>query len=62
MLFVATWIDLEIVILSQRRRKLSYDIPYMRNLNRKDTNELTKTERDSEKELMVAGRGEGWEG
>ena len=32
-----------------------YDIPYMRNLKRNDTNELTKqTLRDLENELAVA--------
>ena len=45
MLFVATWIDLEIVILSevsQTEGEISYDIPYMWNPNKNDTNELTK--------------------
>ena len=53
----ATWRDLEAVILSEvksdREGKASYDIPYMWNLKRNDTNELSyKTERDR---LMVAG-------
>jgi len=43
MLFVATWIDLEIVILSEVRQKEKYhDIPYMWNPKKNDTNELTK--------------------
>ena len=51
--FAATWMDLEIVILSEvksdRERELSYDIPYMRNLKTNDTNELIyKTETDSQ--------------
>ena len=48
--FVATWMDLEIVILSEvREGEVSYDIPYMWNLKGNDTNELThKTERDSQ--------------
>ena len=49
--FAATWMDLKIVILSevrQREREISYDIAYMRNLKKNDTNELIyKTETDS---------------
>ena len=47
--FVATWMDLEIVILSEvREGEVSYDIPYMWNLKGNDTNEHTyKTERGS---------------
>ena len=34
---------------SDRETEISYDIPYMWNLQRNDTNELTqKTERDSQ--------------
>ena len=43
--FIATWMDLENVILSevsQTEREILYDIPYMWNLKRNDTNELTK--------------------
>jgi len=42
--FSAKWIDLEIVILSevsQTEEKYSVDIPYMWNLKRNDTDELT---------------------
>ena len=51
--FAATWTDPEIVILSEvksdREREISYDITYMRNLKRNDTNELIyKTETDSQ--------------
>ena len=39
--FAATWMDLEIVILSEvREGKVSYDIPYMWNLKGNDTNDL----------------------
>ena len=47
--FAATWVDLEIIILSEaRQRQISYDIAYMWNL-KNDTNELIyKTEIDSQ--------------
>ena len=47
----ATWMDLEIVILSEvRERQISYDITYMWNLKKKNgTNELIyKTEIESQ--------------
>ena len=48
--FTAMWMDLGSVILSevrQRRRQISYDITYMWNLKRNDTNEFKyKTEKD----------------
>ena len=43
--FAATWMNLEIAILSeasQTEGEISYDIPYTWNLKRNDTNELTK--------------------
>ena len=44
--------DLETVIpsgISQIEKEISYDIPYMGNLKRNDTNELIyKTKRDSQ--------------
>ena len=45
--FAATWMDLEIIILSEiSQRQISYDTAYMQNL-KNDTNELIyKTERD----------------
>ena len=50
--FAATWMALESVILSegsQTEREISYDIPYMGNLKRNDTNELIyEIERDSQ--------------
>ena len=47
--FVATWMDLKIIILNEvRERRISYDITYMWNL-KSDTNEFTyKTETDSQ--------------
>ena len=49
----ATWVDVETVRLheakSDREGGILYDIPYMWNLKRNDTNEITsKTERDSQ--------------
>ena len=41
--FAATWMDLEIIILSevsQIERQISYDITYMWNLKQNDINEL----------------------
>ena len=52
------WMDLEIVTLSEvrQRRHISYDIPYMWNLNRNDTNEfMYRTKRDSQ--IRGFGRG-----
>ena len=67
MLFVSTWMDLEIIILSEvRERQISYDIAYVWNL-KYDTNELIyKIEKDTDidKRLVVA-KGvirEGWIG
>ena len=42
--FAATWMDPEINLLSksERERQISYDITYMRNLKKNDTNELTE--------------------
>ena len=47
--FSAIWMDLESVILSEvREGEILYDIPYICNLKRNDTNEVTyKTERFS---------------
>ena len=50
MSFEATWMDLEIIILSEvksdRGKQVTYDIAYMRKLKENDTNEpIYKTER-----------------
>ena len=47
--FAATWVDLEIIILSKvRKRKIPYDITYLWNLKH-NTNELIyETETDSQ--------------
>ena len=46
--FAATWMDLEIIILSEVRERQIYAITYVWNL-KKDTNELIyKTETDSQ--------------
>ena len=60
--FAATWMDLEIVILSEvGQTKEKYNIPYMWNLKRYDTNELIyKT--DLENELMVVREKNGVKG
>jgi len=42
MSFAATWTDLDIVVLSEVRGEISYDIPYTWNLKRNDANELMK--------------------
>ena len=41
--FVAIWMDLEMIILSevsQTEEEILYDIPYMWNLKRSDTNDF----------------------
>ena len=56
---VATWMDLEIVMLSEvRKGKILYYIPYMWNLKRNSTNELIY-KIDLENKLMVAGGRDG---
>ena len=56
--FATTWMDLESVILSKsdREGEILYDIPYMWNLKRNDTNELQNRNRltDFGNKLMVA--------
>ena len=47
--FAETWVDLEVIVLSEvRKRQISYDIIYMWNI-KYDTNEhIYKTETDSQ--------------
>ena len=62
--FAATWMDLEIIILSkvsQKEKDILYDTTYMWNL-KYDTNELIyKTETDSQRTdlWLLRGRGSG---
>ena len=57
--FAATWVVLEIIILSKpdRERQISYNITYLCNIKKNDTNELIyKTEirpTDLENKFMV---------
>ena len=57
MLLAATWMNLEIIRLSeicQRERQIPYDITYMWNI-KYDTNEpIYETESDTENRLVVA--------
>ena len=48
--FAATWMDLEMIILSEvRERQMPYDITYMWNLKKNDSNEhMYKTKIDPE--------------
>ena len=68
MLFASTWMDLEIIILSQtEKRQISYVITYMWNLKKKkDTKELIyKNETDSQTlktNLWLRKRISGWRG
>ena len=54
--FAATWVGLEIILLSEvRQRQISYSINYMCNL-KNYTNELTyKTETDSQTRKQAYG-------
>ena len=51
--FAATWVELEIVILSEvkseRERQIPYNIPYMWNLKYGTNEPIYKTETDSQK-------------
>ena len=60
-----SWIDLEIVILSEvRKRQISYDITYMWNLKKKKKIKQTyKIETDSQpSKTNIVTKGERWQG
>ena len=58
--FVATWIDLEIITLSEvRKRQVPYDITFMWNLKYGTNEQIYKTETHLENSLMVEGCGGG---
>ena len=63
MSFAATWMDLEIVTLSEvREREISYDIPYMWNLKRNYTNSyLQNKNKLIEQSYNCQGKGLGGE-
>ena len=47
--FAATWMDIELIILSeisQRKRQIPYDFAYMWNPKKNYTNDIYKTETD----------------
>ena len=51
--FAVTWVDLESIVLSEVKsyseREIQYDMPYMQNQKRNDTNQLIcKAETDSQ--------------
>ena len=55
--FVATWMDLEIAILTEvsQRRRNTIKHPLLQNLNRNDTNELIyKTDSQTQEQTVVA--------
>ena len=64
MLFAATWMDLEIIIVSQKEKDKYHDIAYVWNL-KYDTNEITKQKQTHRHRAQTggcrAGR-EGWSG
>ena len=59
--FAATWMDLEVVILSEvSQRRNIVCIPYLWNLKRNDTNEITcKTETHRNKLMVARGKDAG---
>ena len=62
MLFAATWMDLEIIILSEiSQRQISYEITKMWNLIKNDTKNLPNRNRLKDLEIkLMAIKGEMW--
>ena len=48
MTFAATWVDLEISILSEVRQRKTYDITYMWNIKYNTNQHIYETKRDSQ--------------
>ena len=48
MTFAATWVDLEISILSEVRQRKTYDITYMWNIKYHTNQHIYETKRDSQ--------------
>ena len=48
MTFAATWVDLEISILSEVRQRKTYDITYMWNIKYHTNQQIYETKRDSQ--------------
>ena len=59
--FAAAWMELEILILSElRKRQISYDISYMRLQNMAQMNISTK-QKQTHREQFCGCQGRGWE-
>ena len=58
--FAVTWINLEIIILSQlSQRQIPYDINYIWNIKYDTNKPIYKTDSQTENRLVVLGRGRG---
>ena len=57
--FAATWMDLEIIILSEvkseRERQIPYDVTYMRNLRYNTNEDIYETETDPQIQRQTCG-------
>ena len=65
--FLATWMEIEILTLSEvRKRKIPYDITYMWNLKYGTDDHIYETETDSQTQRtdlwLLKGRGREWDG